>query len=69
MKSVQKEAFSQHHIINATCVMFFYAAMRRRTVSENSIICENHILSIDIIVSVFVDTVYGDITIKSKHNF
>ena len=27
------------------------------------------ILSIDIVVSVFVDTVYGDIIIKCKNNF
>ena len=73
MKSVEKEVFSQDHTVNPTCVMFFYAAMRRKTVSKNFIICKTtfviKILSIDIVVSVFLDTVYGDIIVKCKHNF
>ena len=43
VKSVQKAVFSQDHTENATCVIFFYAAMRRKIVSKNSIICKNHI--------------------------
>ena len=43
VKCVQKEIFSQEHTVNATCLMFFYAAMRRKKVWKNSVICKNHI--------------------------
>ena len=32
VKCVQKEMFSQEHTVNATCLMFFYAAMRRKKI-------------------------------------
>ena len=33
------KVFSQDHTVNAICVTFFYTAMRRKTVSKDSIVC------------------------------
>ena len=49
-----KKVFSQDHTVNITCVMFFYAAMRRKTVLENSIICKNHLFHKNIVYYIIV---------------
>ena len=44
VNSVQIEVLSQDHTVNATFVMFLYAAMRKKPFLKNSIFCKKFLL-------------------------